>query len=110
MFEERRMGQPITSDMRAASNETVNRIVRQQQVIDILTRSKEPMTAREVAVEMWRRGYTRNDERNNAAPRLTELCKLGVVEPVGKKYDECSNKNVTAYARRIVMKQEEMGI
>jgi repressor of nif and glnA expression len=110
MFEERRMGQPITSDMRAASNESVNRIVRQQQVIDILTRSKEPMTAREVAVEMWRRGFTRNDERNNAAPRLTELCKLGIVEPIGKKICGYSGKSVTVFARRKVMKQEEMGI
>jgi hypothetical protein len=108
MFEERRLGQPITSDMRAASNESVNRIVRQQQVIEILTDG--PMTAKEVAVEMWRRGYSMNDDRNNAAPRLTELCKHGVVEPIGKKVCGYSGKSVTVFARRKVMKQEEMGI
>lgn len=98
MIEERRMGQPITSDNRAASNESVNRLVRQRQVIEILTDG--PMTAKEVAVEMWRRGYSTNDDRNNAAPRLTELCKLGVVEPIGRKICGYSGKSVTVFAIR----------
>ena len=108
MYTERRPGQLITSDVRAESNETVNRIVRQQQVIGIL--SDGPMTAKEVAVEMWRRGYTTNDDRNNAAPRLTELCKLGIVEPVGKKTCGYTGKTVTVFARRVVMLQEALNV
>ena len=31
------------------------------------------MTAKEIAVEMYKKGYIPSDERNFTAPRLTEL-------------------------------------
>ena len=40
------------------------------------------------------------DERNFTAPRLTELSKLGVVEPVGKDYCQFTGKKVSLYKLR----------
>lgn len=96
---ERRPGQDITLDTKAEAYEGVDRIHRQQQVLSLLE-ELGPLTAKEVAVEMYRRGLTPNDERNNAAPRLTELCKIGLVEPIGKRPCRYTGKSVAVYARR----------
>ena len=58
--------------------------------------SKE-MTAREVAIELFKRGYTTTTDRNSAAPRLTELVDKCEVEIAGKKYDEQTGRNVATY-------------
>ena len=56
------------------------------------------MTAKEIAVAMKRKGYTQNDDRNNAAPRLTELEMIHhLVVVVGKKKCKYSNKMVSVY-------------
>ena len=57
------------------------------------------MTAKEIAQEMYMRGYTTNNDRNNSAPRLTELSIVGIVEPIGKKKCEWTNKSVAVYRR-----------
>ena len=102
---ERRPGQPITLDTRAEAYEGVDRILRRKQILTILE-ELGPMTAKEVAVEMHRRGYTGNDDRNNAAPRLTEMAKEGLVEPIGKTRCQYTGKTVSVFARRRVDRQE----
>lgn len=52
-----------------------------------------PSTARRLAYKL---GYA---ERNAVAPRLTELCEKGLVEPVGKERCEVTGKKVTIWAR-----------
>ena len=99
-MEERRVGERITFTTRAMSNEEVPRKERYLQIIEILKKSGKPMTAKEIAMEMFRRGYTNSDERNNAAPRLTELSQKGKVEPVGKKFCQYTGKSVSCYALR----------
>lgn len=56
------------------------------------------MTAQEVAIELHRRGITPSDERNFAAPRLTELADTGLVQSVGKKVCGRSGRNVAVWA------------
>lgn len=102
---ERRPGQNITWDTKAEASEGVDRLHRQQQVLRLLE-ELGPMTAKEVAVEMHRRGMTANEDRNNAAPRLTELCKIGLVEPIGKKRCDYTGKSVAVFARRRIDRQE----
>lgn len=94
----RRPGQDLTRDTRAEAGETINKDLRHRQVLKVLEEIG-PATAKEVAVEMHRRGMTSNDERNNAAPRLTELCKLGRVEPIGRKLCSYTGKSVAVYAK-----------
>lgn len=70
---------------------------RQNMVLMILRESGE-MTAQEIATELHRRGLTPSDERNFAAPRLTELRKAGAVEVTGKKVCGKTGRNVTVWA------------
>ena len=94
---ERMAGEQITLETMHDSFEAVDKKKRQRQVLQILT---HPMTASEVAAEMQRLGYVRYFDRNNAAPRLTELCQLGIVDTIGKKRDPLTGKTVTVYRRR----------
>lgn len=84
-----------TFETRRESNETVDRERRYEQIITIL-RGKT-MTAKEVAVEMNKRGFVPTSERNFAAPRLTELVSKGLVNVVGKKICEYTSKKVAQY-------------
>lgn len=97
-FERRSYGENPTIETRHESHEKVDKKKRYRQIIDILD-GKE-LTAKEVAVEMFRRGYIPTTERNFASPRLTELTEQGVVEPVGKKICKWTGKKVAVYALR----------
>lgn len=48
-----------------------------------------------------RSGLIRTAERQETAPRLTELVELGLVEVVKKKFDKISGCNVAVYKRII---------
>lgn len=95
-MEYRRYGTIPTLETRSESNETVDKKKRYKQIIEILSGGKE-MTAKEIAVEMWNRGYIPISERNFTAPRLTELSKSGVVEPIGKQKCTYTGKTVAVY-------------
>ena len=91
----------ITYETRHDSHEKVNKEKRYMQIKSILGESS--MTAREVAKELFHRGYTQNEDRNNAAPRLTEMVDRCEIEIAGKKYDEQTGRKVATY--RIIAKQ-----
>lgn len=93
---ERLAGEMTTLDTRHDSHEEVDKKKRERQVLEVLT---HPMTAQEVAIEMYLMGYTRNTDRNNAAPRLTELAKDGRVEIIGKTRCKYSGRTVSVYRR-----------
>jgi repressor of nif and glnA expression len=84
-----------TFETRRESNESIDREKRYEQILNIL--KGKTMTAKEVAVEMNRRGFVPTSERNFAAPRLTELVKRGMVNVVGKKTCEYTSKKVAQY-------------
>ena len=65
----------------------------------ILSRLDKPKTAKEIAVELFELGYIPSTERNYVQPRLTELCKKGVVKVVGKKKCDYTGKTVAVYER-----------
>ena len=90
-------GEPITFGTRHDSNEAVDREKRYKQIIGILKEYRIPLSAKEIAVATHMKGYTPTDERNFAAPRLTELSQKGVVEPCGKQKCTYSGKTVTVY-------------
>lgn len=92
---ERLPGEITTFETRAESNESVDREKRYNQILEILKGHK--MTAKEIAVEMYKRGYIPSTERNFTAPRLTELSKKGIVEPIGKIKCEYTGKSVAVY-------------
>lgn len=88
----------ITYETRTESYEKVDKTLRYSQILECLD-GKE-MTAKEIAVEMFKRGYIPSDERNFTAPRLTELSIKGIVEPIGKQKCEYTGKSVSVYKVR----------
>ena len=100
-YETRRMGEITTYETRALAEEQVNKLKRYKQIIAILVENNnEPMSAKEIAVEMHKRNYTPTDERNFSAPRITELLKRGVVDCLGKKKCQYSKKMVGVFNLR----------
>ena len=98
-MEYRRYGTNPTLETRSDANETVDKKKRYKQIIEILTDGKE-MSAKEIAVEMCDRGYTPTTERNFSSPRITELLRNGVLDCIGKKKCEYTNKTVSVFALR----------
>ena len=80
----------------AASRDAADR---RRVILEILT-ERGGMTAREVAGELHRRGITPSDERNYAAPRLTELYKAEKITTTGKKLCPQTGRNVAVWAAR----------
>lgn len=97
MITQRRFGEFTTLETRAEANESVDKQKRYKQIIEILSENNEPMTAKEIAVEMYKRGYTPTSERNFASPRITELLRTGVLDCLGKKKCEYSGKSVSVF-------------
>ncbi len=87
----------ISDKCRKGSNETVDKARRYSQIREIL-KANGRMTAKEIAVEMYKLKYTDSTERNWSAPRLTELKnRYHLVKVVGKKKCKWSGKTVSVY-------------
>lgn len=99
-FIKRNYGEHITLANRSESEQKVDKAKRRMQVLDILKENNKPMTAKEVAVEMFRKYLTFDTDRNNAAPRLTELAQMGLVDTIGKIKCKYTGKMVTVYELR----------
>lgn len=97
---ERRAGEMTTYETRGESHEQVDKQKRYSQIIECLKECPK-MTAKEVAVMMMNKGYIPTSERNFTAPRLTEMCQRGVVEPIGKTVCQYTGKTVAVYSLRI---------
>ena len=98
------MGEPmnnIPQETRRESYQTAkqNAATRRRVILEILT-EHNGLTAREVAGELHRRGITPSDERNYAAPRLTELYKAGKVDCASKKLCPITGRNVVVWTVR----------
>lgn len=92
-------GEYVEGNTRAMSQEKVDHEMRERQVLEVL--GGRLMTAKEIAIEMHRRGMAYSDERNVSAPSLTRLRNRGLVAAVGKKLDHTTGRKVTIYRRLI---------
>lgn len=87
----------ITNECRRDSNESVDKVKRYSQIREILKVNGQ-MTAKEVAVEMYKLGFVDSTERNWSAPRLTELeTRYHLVRVAGKKKCAYTGKTVSVY-------------
>lgn len=102
-MELRRPGTNPSLETRAEAHETVDKKKRYKQIIEIMIDNKEPMTAKEISVEMHKRGYTPTSERNFSSPRITELLQNGTLDIIGKKKCKFTGKTVTVYELREVL-------
>lgn len=85
----------ISKECRKASYEAIDRNTRYLQIKEVL-KNKE-MTAKEIAVKMYKKKYTDSPERNYSAPRLTELEEMKLVKVIGKRKCQYSGKLVSVY-------------
>lgn len=92
-------GEITTFDTRAEAHETVDKQKRYSQIIECLTENGE-LTAKECAYIMMQKGYIPTSERNFTAPRMTEMSKKGIIEPVGRKKCKWTGKSVAVYGLR----------
>jgi len=70
---------------------------RYMQILDILNKSKESLSAKEIAIILKEKEMSVTDDRNVTAPRLTELEKMGYVKVTNKKKCEYTGKTVATY-------------
>lgn len=100
MIIKRRPGELTTLDTKKESYDKVDKGKRYREIIEILQENKRPMTAKEISVAMYQKGYTPTSERNFSSPRITELLKNGTLDIVGKKKCKFTGKNVSVYELR----------
>lgn len=96
-MEKRRVGNNITLENRSLANEKVDKRTRKKQIINILKFQKTDMTAREIAYKLFEEGLVPFFERNMVAPRITELCQEGILEPTYTDIDSWTGHSVTVY-------------
>lgn len=103
-MEKREYGTNPMAECRHDSHEKVDKKKRYRQITSILASYKVTgltgLTAKEIAARMYAKGLIPSDERNYTAPRLTEMCEQGIVEPIGKRVCKWSGKKVTVYRLR----------
>lgn len=97
-MEIRRPGETPTLETRSEAEATVDKQRRYKEIMECLREGD--MTAKECAVVMMNKGYIPTSERNFTAPRLTEMTKAGMVEPVGKKKCQYTGRTVAVYTVR----------
>ena len=100
---ERQYGEMTTLECRSDSHEKIDKARRRREILFVMqdaSGNNRIMTAMEVADDLLRHGFVTRLDRNNAAPRLTEMCKDGTVDVVGKKKDKWTGKMVTCYQIR----------
>lgn len=96
-MKKRRIGNNITLENRSLANEKVDKKTRKRQIIAVLRNNKEDMTAREIAYKLFEDGLVPFFERNTVAPRITELCQEGILEPTYTDIDGWTGHSVTVY-------------
>lgn len=99
----RQYGEVVEYGCRQEAFQSVSRRLRQGQVLLIMRYCEKPLgglTASQVALRMYNLGFTKDETRNNAAPRLTELKEMGRVEVIGKRRNGITGKLESVYVLR----------
>lgn len=86
----------ITEDTKIESYEQIDKATAYNHIISVLSNGAA-LTAREIAIELYKQKIIPYPVRQAVAPRLTELEYGGVVEVTGKAYDCATKRNVAVY-------------
>lgn len=99
-FIKRGFGESPTLECRHDSYEVTDKQKRRKDILFVLENSSKPLTAMEIAEDLFFLGKVSRCDRNVTAPRLTEMCADGTIEPVGKKKCQFTGRMVTCYQIR----------
>lgn len=89
----------ITDITRQLAYEYIQDKIPSRQALILEMLNFKPMTAQEIADELYKLKLIPDNNRGKTAPRLTEMEQLGLVKQVGAKKDYLSKKMVTIYAK-----------
>ena len=89
----------ITDITRQLAYEYIQDKIPSRQTLILEMLNIKPMTAQEIADELYKLHLIPDNNRTRVAPRLTEMERLDLVKQVGAKKDYLSKKMVTIYAK-----------
>lgn len=89
----------ITEETRRESYTQIKtkQTIRYDQIIYILKKNPQGLTAKEIAVELYNLKLIPGTDRNYVSPRLTELVERGKVKTIGKRICEYTKKKVAVF-------------
>lgn len=98
----------ITTENRRESYKAIlPTLTERQKTVLLVLKECGDLTAQETATELLRREITPTDDRNFAAPRLTELKEKGLVSAVGKKTCDKTGRRVTVWSANTAQSGED---
>ena len=99
-MERRQYGENTTLECRKDSYDRLNTEKRKRDILAVMRHNNKPMSANDIAHELYNDGILENTDRNNVSPRLTEMCKNGTIEPWGKDTCIYTGRTVTKFVIR----------
>lgn len=102
-MEYREYGEATTLECRHDSHEITDKQKRRRDILQIMELHNRPLSAYEIAEELFMTGKVNRVDRNYVSPRMTEMCIDGTIEPVGKKLCMTTGRKVTAFQIRKAM-------
>ena len=75
----------------------VDKNKRKMQIIEVLKKFKNGLSAKQIAIELYKNGEIPTSERNYVAPRITEMIDSGLVETSGITWDDLTQRNVKTF-------------
>lgn len=86
-----------TAVTRRESNQKTGRSYMCHMILSVMSQTELPLTAREIAIELYNNGIIPYPTRASVQPRLTEMLEESAVIVAGKVLDHETNRRVAAY-------------
>lgn len=96
----RQYGENTTLECRRESFDITEKQKRKREILFVMNTLNKPLTALEIASELYTLDFVDRIDRNYVSPRMTEMCIDGTVEPAGKKKCRITGRTVTAFRVR----------
>ena len=93
-------GECTTLECRNDSHAATDKQKRRKDILEVMSINGCPLTAIEIAENLFLLGKVNRIDRNYVSPRMTEMCIDGTVEPAGKKLCKYTGRKVTAFQIR----------
>lgn len=87
----------ITLALKKESNNRVNKNRWYEEIINLLSNEKAPLSCKDIAVRLYKKGISSSPTRQEVAPRVTELTDKGILKVYGEKYCPYTNHKVSTY-------------
>ncbi|MCL2053148.1 MAG: hypothetical protein FWG90_01740 [Oscillospiraceae bacterium] len=92
-------GENITAKTRRKSLKRIERSMNKRESQVLIALGVQQLTAQEIADVMFKMGFTADNNRNNASPRLTSLKEQELVEVIGTRVCEKTKRQVSVWQK-----------